>query len=256
MSEDKVTVIAPERVELSYELAGIGSRFLANLIDTLLQVLAIALIVGIFLILGLGGVLKNIFAVRYAHWMVALMILAGFSILWGYYIYFEVMFNGQSPGKKLIRIRVLRDGGFPITVTEAMIRNLMRFVDFLPAYYALGVIVMFFNRQYKRLGDFAAGTIVVKERRFSLPRVTVSGEKSCDLHIDIRPLTEEDYTLISEYMSRRSQFDLKTREGFSRKLSLPFMKKLGLDGLPSQVESHEDFLEALATRYREARKAR
>jgi len=96
---------------------------------------------------------------------VAVYVLVTFAIFWGYYIVFEMAWNGQTPGKRWIGLRVIKVNGYPISLVDSTIRNLVRVVDFLPAYYGLGVIAMFANAQARRLGDFAAGTVVVKERK-------------------------------------------------------------------------------------------
>ncbi|MEK7327557.1 MAG: RDD family protein, partial [Chloroflexota bacterium] len=97
-------------------------------------------------------------------WLVAIFGLISFAFFWGYYILFEMLWNGQSPGKRWVGLRVIRTDGTPITLTESIIRNLVRLVDFLPAYYGVGVVTMFINEQSRRLGDLAAGTLVVHDR--------------------------------------------------------------------------------------------
>src|SRR5690606_14075457 len=96
--------------------------------------------------------------------LIALYALLNFLIFWGYYVLFEYLWNGQTPGKRLVKIRVARTDGNPAGFVEVVIRNLVRVVDFLPTGYGLGLLVMFFSPQARRLGDFAAGTLVVKER--------------------------------------------------------------------------------------------
>src|SRR5215510_11634669 len=90
--------------------------------------------------------------------------LASFVLFWGYYIFFEMLWNGQTPGKRWVGLRVIRTDGTPITLSESFIRNLTRLVDFLPAAYGIGIISMFLDKQSRRLGDLAAGTLVVHDR--------------------------------------------------------------------------------------------
>jgi uncharacterized RDD family membrane protein YckC len=85
-------------------------------------------------------------------------------VFWGYYILFETMWEGQSPGKRALGVRVLKTSGMPIGFLDAVIRNLVRIVDFLPFFYGVGVVTMFISPQSRRLGDLAAGTLVVRER--------------------------------------------------------------------------------------------
>ena len=92
----------------------------------------------------------------------ALYALLNFAVFWGYYMLFELLWSGQTPGKRVAKTRVLRTDGNPARTSEVAVRNLVRIVDFLPALYAIGFIVMFFNRQSRRLGDYAAGTLVIR----------------------------------------------------------------------------------------------
>ncbi|HEX7714797.1 MAG TPA: RDD family protein [Bacillota bacterium] len=158
-------VITPENVELDYEVAGIGSRFLAIVIDTLIQWV---LIIGILSSLGMLklGELRS----KITHWSTSfagsLLIGLLFLVLIGYFIILETVMNGQTVGKKLVNIRVRKEGGYAPSFWDVLLRNVIRMVDYLPFFYGFGMITMFFNQKAKRLGDYAAGTIVVKE----LPR--------------------------------------------------------------------------------------
>jgi uncharacterized RDD family membrane protein YckC len=160
-------VVTPENVELEYEIAGIGSRFLAIIIDVLIQSL---FMIGIYYGLTLIGLEKLDLDTEIANFSTsfagaALLLLM--SLIWlGYYIILETAMNGQTIGKRLVNIRVRKELGFAPNFWDILLRNLIRLIDFLPFLYAFGFITMFLNKKAKRLGDFAAGTIVVKE----LPR--------------------------------------------------------------------------------------
>lgn len=165
-SDEFLAIDTPENVVFSYEVAGIGSRFLAALIDSLLIAFLLALaFLTLFLLMvsGLGQSLGEA-ASSGPSWLLAIFGLISFAILWGYYILFELLWNGQSPGKRRLGLRVIRSDGTPIGPSEAVIRNLVRIVDFLPLYYGIGVVTMFLNDQARRLGDLAAGTLVVYDR--------------------------------------------------------------------------------------------
>ena len=163
LPDEYLNIDTPENVAFGYEVAGIGSRFLAALIDTLiLLVLQIVVNLTVLLILSLT-ILDFIAGESTWGWLVAIFGLVSFTFFWGYYIFFETLWNGQSPGKRLTKLRVIRTDGTPITLAEAVIRNLVRMIDFLPAYYGVGVVVMFIDGQSRRLGDMAAGTLVVRE---------------------------------------------------------------------------------------------
>lgn len=138
---------SPEGVELPLSLAGPIPRALAWFIDLLCRV-------AIFLLLS--AVLAALLQVGQA-----ILVLVFFFLEWMYPIFCEMFFNGATPGKKVLHLRVLRDDGAPLNWRSSIVRNLLRTVDFLPFLYVFGFFTMCFNRDFKRLGDLAAGTIVV-----------------------------------------------------------------------------------------------
>jgi uncharacterized RDD family membrane protein YckC len=172
---DQLSVETPEQVDLRFPVAGIGSRFLAILTDT-------ALILGAYILLTLiAGITHAGRATIQTldhqssiaqNWWIAAFTLLNFLIVWGYFALFETFWNGQTPGKRLLKIRVIKDSGRSITLFEALARNLIRVVDYLPGMYLVGVISMLCNRSQKRLGDLAAGTIVIHERTSDQPLLT------------------------------------------------------------------------------------
>ena len=95
--------------------------------------------------------------------LIGLFTLAVFLVTAGYFMLFEILWSGQTPGKRLVGVRVIRENGYPIRPIDAVIRNLVRVVDWLPGIYGVGVLTMLLNKRSKRLGDFASGTIVVRE---------------------------------------------------------------------------------------------
>jgi uncharacterized RDD family membrane protein YckC len=163
-SAERHSIETPEQVALEFNLAGIGSRFVAVLLDKLLLAVAcVVLIIIAALLLGtFSGMLDHIDAL--GKWFVALLIFIVFLIGWGYFALFEALWRGQTPGKRIMNLRVIKDSGRQITLFEALARNLLRYIDYLPSLYLVGVVTMMCNKLNKRLGDFAAGTIVVHER--------------------------------------------------------------------------------------------
>jgi uncharacterized RDD family membrane protein YckC len=155
--DDELVVATPELVTFGYQLAGPGSRFLAQIIDFPIQVaiLLLALLAGT----SLGALAGNNASIAF----VAIVILA-FLVIWGYYPVSEAVWSGKTIGKYAFGLRVVGDQGEPIRVSQAVIRNLVRIVDFLPFFYGIGIIALFWNGRGKRLGDLAAGTVVVRER--------------------------------------------------------------------------------------------
>src|SRR5262245_54568432 len=143
-----------------YEVAGIGSRFLAALIDTLL-IGALQIVVYMIVLVFIGATLEQNGLSSLSAWVVGGLVLISFFLLWGYYIFFELLWNGQTPGKRVVGLRVIKTDGRPITAVESLVRNLVRLVDFMPTSYGVGIVTMFITEQSQRLGDMAAGTLVI-----------------------------------------------------------------------------------------------
>jgi uncharacterized RDD family membrane protein YckC len=155
-SGDELVVATPERVTFDYQLAGPGSRFLAQLVDFPLQLVALAIVIAAALLFA-ALTHENTLAL-------ALGVVMAFLVVWGYYVVSEAVWSGRTLGKYAFGLRVVGDRGEPLRASQAVIRNLIRIVDFLPWLYGLGIAVLFLNGRGKRLGDLAAGTVVVRER--------------------------------------------------------------------------------------------
>lgn len=209
---ERLRIDTPENVVFDYRVAGIGSRFLAALIDTILMI-----ILQIIASLTLSFLVRELVPREVAWlraWMVALFGLIAFALFWGYYVFFEVTWNGQSPGKRRVGLRVIRIDGTPISLAESVIRNLIRLIDFLPLYYAIGLVTMFVNQQSRRLGDLAAGTLVVYDREAvtleslapdrSLPRTSWAGVVAKG-DWPIERLTDQDIQLAEDFLRRRDE---------------------------------------------------
>ena len=249
--DDRYTNDTPENIEFDYEIAGIGSRFLAAIIDSLV-IGAALLILGI--IIGIITSRSEFDGSAVGSLTAAIGAILSFLILWGYYIVFELVWNGQSPGKRAIGLRVVREGGQPITFISSAIRNLIRIVDFLPAFYGIGVIVMFVDRRARRLGDLAAGTLVVKERRgVTLESLTTPAPPTArpgepaqqptlpSLHL----LNDQDYNLVQEFLRRRSELGRDARVRLGGQLASGLQARLGLP----QGGDAERFLQYVAAEY-------
>lgn len=153
------SIETPEGIELSLCVAGPLPRILAWLLDTLIRAVAIYLLMFLFNYLDLFGM--------------GLLMLSIFFAEWFYPVLFEVYMSGQTPGKKLLGLRVLCDDGTPVNWSASLLRNLLRVVDFLPMLYGSGIVSMLLNRDFKRLGDLAAGTLVVYTRKArKAPQIT------------------------------------------------------------------------------------
>ncbi len=159
----------------------------------------------------------------------ALLAIGAALVLDGYFIFFELVMRGQTPGKKAMKVRVLRDDGTPVTAKEVAVRNLLRIVDFLPAAYAVGTIAMFCSPLCKRLGDIAAGTIVVKEGQLDY-------RASADKKYQLRPatigpinseLTPEERRVLTGFLQRRVELIPGARQSLAERLAKPLHEKYG-----------------------------
>jgi len=261
--EDQIRIDTPENVSFDYEVSGIGSRFVAALVDHIL--IALIWLVLLFIGLAVVGLTQG-----NLYFLVAVVASILFLTV-GYYILFEVAWNGQTPGKRLAGLRVLRVDGTPITLVDSLVRNVVRLADFLPAYYGLGVISMFFSKDTRRLGDFAAGTVVVKERK----EVSLESLQASAPVVALRPagyppappaapatpaaspaaawqvdrLTQADYDLVVDFLRRRH--DLGNATELSRRIANALALKLELEQTEFTPLGAELFLEQLEAAYRE-----
>ena len=252
MASSEYSVVTPERVSLEYGIAGIGSRCAAVVVDTVLQALAIS-VLAVALLAALaaasssaspasGPALRSLPTAGMLALVVGLMALGIFIVTSGYFMFFEILWNGQSPGKRLLGLRVIRENGYPLRPMDAVIRNLVRIVDFLPGFYAIGVLTMLVNRRSRRLGDFAAGTIVVREgTRRSFSAVSF-GSAEAEPHG--YALSSADATLIRDFLLRRASMHPKARAELARRLALAVSERYHLP-LDESADA-ESFLEQLA----------
>jgi len=240
------SIDTPEQVALEFDLAGIGSRFMAVLIDHLLQ----GVIIFVLALVALA------FAVTFSPvWTVALLLLLIFVVEWGYFTAFETYWNGQTPGKRFIKLRVIKNNGRAITVFEAMTRNFIRIIDYLPVAYAVGIVVMFIDSRNRRLGDLAAGTLVVHERgeenaelKLSIAQPGTAAEPSTVAY-DIRKLSANDLEIIETFLSRRYDLEGYARNVTAERLADMMRAKLGIDR--AAEPNDETLLEKLAKALRD-----
>ena len=242
---EQLSIETPEQIDISFQKAGIGSRFYAALIDTGLLVLIsfVGYYVNRNFVMELGDTLGN--------WLGAIGGILVFALFWGYYMVFEVTSNGQSLGKRALGLRVIKDGGYPIGFADSAIRNLVRVVDFLPFFYGAGLLTMLINGNWQRLGDLAAGTLVVKTARTDLkptganvsvhvPAINIPRE-AFEYAGWIRPelVTEAELGVIREYLTRRGTLPKPRRSQLARTIANPIIEKMGGSG----SISYDRFLE-------------
>jgi len=249
--EETLDIQTPENVAFGYQVAGIGSRFLAILADTaIIVLLQVVVVVVFFVILNALGELNG----QLAAWVYAVLGIIAAIFNWGYYIFFEMLWNGQTPGKRWAGLRVIRADGTPITLSESLIRNLARLVDFLPFAYGVGIVAMFLDKQARRLGDLAAGTLVVHDRApisiqsLSVKRsvnLSVQGFKTISVEgFPIERLTNDDLSLIEDFLLRRDQ--LTHRQSLANQILNTLHTRLSLP-LPAinRIEAEDMLLSIL-----------
>jgi len=231
-------VETPEQIRIEFALAGIGSRFLAFALDFAIQ-------------FGVGLVLLIVWAVISVSgyrsvWLIAIVISSLFLLHFGYFIGFEILWNGQTPGKRKAGLRVIKDSGRPLSPFETVARNLLRIVDQLPGFYAVGLIAIVSTKSNKRLGDLVAGSIVVREGSLSelppvwhaAPIVASANPAGAGL------LSPEEIALVNTFLARRDQLDPQTRQRLADQIISRFSAKLSLT--PEKRFAAESTLETLA----------
>lgn len=236
--DETLQIDTPENVVFGYQIAGIGSRFLACFIDTLLIIVLL-----LFVNFALGTVIRMTDLAGGSDsataWLAALFGLVSFAVFWGYYIFFETMWNGQTPGKRRNGLRVIRRNGTPVTVGETVVRNLVRIIDLLPAFYGVGIVTMFIDGQSRRLGDLAAGTLVVRDREtISLvglaaapaqPAMTVFDtldDGQADSSLPVERLTAQEIDMLEEYFRRRDE--LTNRNALALQIARRLCSRMGI----------------------------
>ncbi len=249
MDREQVTVETPEHVSITYELAGPGSRLMAAVLDHLLIGLSLAAV----LLLGFA---LNVGLPQLGAPLVLTMVVVGgpLILLALYFTAFEIAWSGQTPGKRAAGLRVMRDDGTPAAVLDLLIRNTIRILDFLPYFYFLGGVVAFAHRQSKRLGDLAAGTVVVKLRKSELPEVAESaptpGQPADDLVMMLRPivgsLLPEERGMVVRFLERRSELAGEVRAGMAQRIVEAVRPKLPAEAAEGASDDPEPLLEALA----------
>jgi uncharacterized RDD family membrane protein YckC len=210
-------VATPERVALSLPVAGIGYRCLAYLIDVTLLFLfwIITYFTFTLLVSDVLGFLQEL-----SGFAQTLMVVGLFATQWLYWTVSEVLMGGQTPGKRLIGIRVVRVDGSPVGALESAVRNLVRVVDFLPGLYATGCLSMLLTQQHRRLGDILAGTLLVREERIDLDKYTAPAAEAPAMPAATRRvrLTPEDVELILAFLTRAPQLEPAARTRLGTKL--------------------------------------
>jgi uncharacterized RDD family membrane protein YckC len=267
-TEETLIIETPERVPLAFALASIGNRFLAVAIDHSIQFLSIFIIAWIFISItgfGSGGEETADEMLRQMpNWTIAVMILAIFLIFAAYFILFEWLWNGQTPGKRLLKLRVIRDDGRPLTLWEAIARNLLRIFDAIPGFvipiYSVGLIVIFLSGRDQRVGDIFAGTVVIRERLDEAPTFaetfsnTVTDaafrrvQARTEFQANVNLLNENEVEVIETFLRRRWDLTERQRLWMAWRVAMPLMYKLK-PNYNMESFTYEGFLEEILHRF-------
>jgi len=260
-SEETLIIETPERVPLHFALASIGNRFLACALDHGLQILVLALMgISALVVADYSGIESMVTSAP--KWVWALFIVIGFLILSGYFAFFEWIWNGQTPGKRWLKLRVIREDGRPVTFWEAAVRNLLRTFDIMPwPFYSIGLISVFISSRDQRIGDMVAGTVVVREREAEAPAFAqVFGASVTDAALrrsfqpvnftaSLNPLTESEIQVVEVFLRRRWDLADGPRQWMAWRVAIPIMFKIRPD-YDMATFTYEGFLEELLHRYR------
>ncbi|MBN1283997.1 MAG: RDD family protein [Anaerolineae bacterium] len=233
MSDDinSLFIDTPENVMLEAEIAGFGSRCMAAVIDYfILFVLMIAFSI-FFSRAAINSPLSG-------DVLVAIFVLLQFLLVTFYHLFFEFVWNGQTPGKRRLGIRVVQANGMPLNTGGALIRNLVRLFDFLPLFYGIGLVALFVTKRTQRLGDLAARTIVIRERKqltlqtvqedYTVVYWYLSRYDPLPPYIDISALTGDDRRKVVDFLQRRAELD-RNRDQIARMLAEQIAARMQLD---------------------------
>ena len=264
-TEETLIIETPERVQLAFALASIGNRFLAVAIDHFIQYFTILVVTwAAFAATGITDNIKNSGAAsvfeQTPKWTIAILILVLFLLFTGYFVFFEWLWNGQTPGKRLMKLRVIREDGRPITFWEAMTRNILRLFDTFPGFlipiYSIGLITIFMNGRDQRIGDMFAGTVVVRERMDEVPTFTevfsspvsdaafLRVQKKTPFTANLSGLKESEIEVVETFLRRRWDLTDKQRIWMAWRVALPIMYKVK-PMYDLQTFTYEGFLEEL-----------
>jgi uncharacterized RDD family membrane protein YckC len=246
---EKLTIETPEQIDLEFPVAGLGSRGLALLIDTLIQFVVVIIVV---ILTSLISPDLSRYWETAGKWMTAIVIFFMFCLYWGYFAIFEVFWNGQTPGKRQAHIRVITGSGRPINAFEAIARNFLRAVDSQLG-YVVGAVAIVVDKRNRRLGDMVAGTVVVHELQeqgdsyWYGQQSTAVATPSVEA---IAAMTAQEFQLIETFLNRRLDLPYDQRQ----KTAINIADRIGtrLNVPASDRPSPESFLEDLSRRYRDA----
>lgn len=209
--DDRLSIDTPEGVSIEVTLAGLGSRFGAALVDIVIQ--GVLLLILLLALTMAGSTLSGDLSV----FLMGVGAVALAVIILGYYIVFEALNGGRTPGKAVFGIRVASVDGAPVGLGAVSLRTLMRLVDFLPAAYAVGAIAIVTNSRNQRLGDMVANTVVIRDRMAASPQVPRIEGKT--LGWDVSSLNDAEFGLVRRFAARRHDLASEARRRLASDLA-------------------------------------
>jgi uncharacterized membrane protein SpoIIM required for sporulation/uncharacterized RDD family membrane protein YckC len=230
-----VDIETPELVVVSYTIAGFGSRVYAGLIDLLICFATFVAAVIAIVVIGPSGGRED--SGMSSAWAIAITLIFQFIILWGYYLLFEGLMDGQTPGKKMLGLRAVRDGGYSVGFSASAVRNLMRLVDLQPVFtYAVGITSIAVTKSGKRLGDIVAGTLVVRETMVRQPvrPPSRSRREPAAPTAAVALLDDNELQLLSRWADRRGELDVDRRRELTTQVVNRLRRALPADGSASE----------------------
>jgi uncharacterized RDD family membrane protein YckC len=227
---DRIDINTPEGVDLEVELGGLGSRFVAELLDYALKGVVLGALAIVLFAIG-SGVPAAVFLVLV------------FGIWFGYDVLFEVLANGQTPGKKATGLRVVRTGGQPVGFVTSSIRNIIRIVDGPLTSYIAGIVSIVASKRNQRLGDMAAGTLVVRESKATRAAPATRAPAAPPPQWDVSAITQEELAAVRQYLERRWSIEPEARHKLAWQLAEGLRTKVA--GAPPELQG-ESLLEQIA----------
>jgi len=252
LNHEDISISTPEYVSLRFQSANLGSRAIAFIIDNII-IFIVQFIILILAGYAIGGIEGFFIASDSTLVIIAIVVLIFFVLNFGYYILFEYFNSGQTPGKRMAGIRVIQSNGHSITMLSSVIRNLLRLIDSLPTGYLIGILMIYFHREHKRLGDLVAGTIVVHERpsqkrtkigreiaRRNLPLPDISLSEATN-----RSITSKEWNLLKVYSQRFMTLKESERMRLTRDLAEVILPKFEMNPRAKPYVELEDTLLSL-----------
>ncbi|HEY2382383.1 MAG TPA: stage II sporulation protein M [Terriglobia bacterium] len=248
--DEHISVVTPDHFELDFDIAGVGSRFLALLADSMLIGGIVIVLILAAVVMGIAGLL-TVRSQATGSWVLAVAVIAYFIVTWGYFLFFEALNNGQTPGKKWAGIRVVKDDGLPVGWRESALRNLVRVADTLPPpACVVGALAILISKRGKRLGDLLAGTIVVVDIARLEPTERVSrwgttwilkaerGRVRTGIMAGGLRIEANSMQVIERFLARRESLPVAQREALAWRIASPLLSAVGED--PKEIEKRPE----------------